>query len=665
MSRLTIFCGVLLLATSSLSWARENEELEQLLQILDEETEIATKTRLNADYVPGMVTVLHGSQIERLGVRTLWEALTLVPGIDAILEHTGGLGLTARGIEWTFASGNIKLMLNGLALNSAFSGTHSGLLQMPVEQIERIEVIRGPGSAVHGEYAYGGVVNVITRSGGTRTYVRAGSHDTVGAGAVVSYRADDRDLAVDLSISGWDSSGQDTAVDYDWSSQIGWPSHAPGNANEDANFRSALLQVQADGTVIKAQWLRDGSGDFYGSNYDVPPDPDQIVFEKDTQQLELSRNFAVRGVEGRAYVAASKFASQSDGMYLWADDSSGQVEDVLGRSRYDEQQTRAGLEVSREGERHDLALGVEVSHSEVLRSSSAYTMDPITYLWTPYYNEFSPLITAGTERRLTSVTLQDAYRWRDDLTLTTGLRYDDYSDVGSRLTPRLALVWRQDRENIFKFQYGRAFRPPTFYELAGAFSGPITPSLIDTLEAGYIYRGPDSLARVTLFHSCLTDFIRFSAFPYYSYVNVGQQTSEGVELEYERQYSHRFKASGNLSYLHTHDEDSGGPIPGSSNWMANIVLGYEITPLTLLDLRLHYVGEIYREPGDTRDRLDASQQVDVTVSWLDVGQKGLDMSAGVSNILDEDNRYPSTLDSTLDDFARTERRFWARATYHF
>ncbi|MFT5369233.1 MAG: hypothetical protein ACI8V2_004207 [Candidatus Latescibacterota bacterium] len=56
-------------------------ELEELMQILDEETTVATKTKLNSDYVPGMVTVLQGRDLEALGIATVWEALSLVPGM--------------------------------------------------------------------------------------------------------------------------------------------------------------------------------------------------------------------------------------------------------------------------------------------------------------------------------------------------------------------------------------------------------------------------------------------------------------------------------------------------------------------------------------------------------------------------------------------------------
>ena len=94
----------------------EQVELQQLLALLEEQTTIATKTRLNSDYVPGMVTVLHGDKLEGTGAHTVWEALARVPGIELSIEETGRKQIVVRGIGRTYASGNIKIMLNGVAM---------------------------------------------------------------------------------------------------------------------------------------------------------------------------------------------------------------------------------------------------------------------------------------------------------------------------------------------------------------------------------------------------------------------------------------------------------------------------------------------------------------------------------------------------------------------
>lgn len=110
----------------------EQDELQHLLELIAEQTEITTKTRLNADYVPGLVSVLHGDELRNRGVRTVWEALGLVPGIELSIEETGRKQVVVRGVGRTYASGNVKLLLDGVSMNSAQIGLADPLLNMPL-----------------------------------------------------------------------------------------------------------------------------------------------------------------------------------------------------------------------------------------------------------------------------------------------------------------------------------------------------------------------------------------------------------------------------------------------------------------------------------------------------------------------------------------------------
>ena len=115
----------------------ESQELEQLLELLQQQTTLATKTRLNADYVPGMMAVLHGSDLESRGVRTVWEALALVPGVELSIEETGRKQVVIRGIGRTYASGNTKILLNGVSMNSAHLAHANPVMNITIEQVDR------------------------------------------------------------------------------------------------------------------------------------------------------------------------------------------------------------------------------------------------------------------------------------------------------------------------------------------------------------------------------------------------------------------------------------------------------------------------------------------------------------------------------------------------
>ncbi len=233
-------------------------EMSELLTLLDEQTELATKTGLNADYVPGMVTVLSGDELLIRGARTVWEALSLVPGISLGMEFTGERQVLARGVGHGYVSGNIKFLLDNVSMNSTLLATANPVLNIPIEQVERIEVIRGPGSSVYGEFAYAGVVNVITRRGDRALVGLAGQGEQLGGGALWSWRDEEKDLSLSLNLMATRGEGPDVDVDEDGLYQLGVPelSNAPGPSNEATRYRGFFVDLGLGGLVRLRQVAR-------------------------------------------------------------------------------------------------------------------------------------------------------------------------------------------------------------------------------------------------------------------------------------------------------------------------------------------------------------------------------------------------------------------------
>lgn len=253
--------------SNTLEEVDDDPEMQRLLMVLDKYTEIATKTRLNADFVPGMVTVLHGDDLAASGKRNVWEALAEVPGIEPFIESTGVQSLTMRGAGFTFSSGNVKLLVNGIPQNSNLQGEARPVMNLPVAQVERIEVIRGPGSAMHGEYAYTGVINVITRDK-RQVFMRAGEDDSYSAGATLAWSAPDdtwqlslnlfaEDMATGEVVSGPDS--VDPAV-----------TNAPGPVNDSRESHAAILELGYRDFGLDAQYIETRHGEQYGVNNTLP-----------------------------------------------------------------------------------------------------------------------------------------------------------------------------------------------------------------------------------------------------------------------------------------------------------------------------------------------------------------------------------------------------------
>lgn len=134
-----------------------------LEDLLNMKVTVASKKALTTRESPGILTIISAEEIQAQGSRDLIDVLRMVPGLSFSYDVQGTVGIASRG-SWGH-EGKILLMLNGLELNeNAYSTTIFGN-HYDVNQIKRIEIIRGPGSSVYGGYAELGVINIITKSG--------------------------------------------------------------------------------------------------------------------------------------------------------------------------------------------------------------------------------------------------------------------------------------------------------------------------------------------------------------------------------------------------------------------------------------------------------------------------------------------------------------------
>ncbi|MEO7921593.1 MAG: TonB-dependent receptor plug domain-containing protein, partial [Thermoanaerobaculia bacterium] len=204
--------------------ADEEQELANLVAILSHETDVATKTRMNSDFVPGTVTVLQGDELEAMGIETAWEALSLVPGMQAVRDRGGLPSVMVRGLPFPFNSGNVRVLVNGLSLANEHAGINGISLQIPIQLVERIEVIRGPGSVVYGDFAFMGLVNIVTRAEGARLYARGGGDKAVSLGASLAISDPAYGFSLAATGAGWASTDAPAAAPRAAHESRGWGS---------------------------------------------------------------------------------------------------------------------------------------------------------------------------------------------------------------------------------------------------------------------------------------------------------------------------------------------------------------------------------------------------------------------------------------------------------
>ncbi|MEM7194497.1 MAG: TonB-dependent receptor [Pseudomonadota bacterium] len=649
--------------------AQNNDEDDALLTMIALlETDISTKTDLrDQDYQPGLVTVLTGEELIARGARDVGEAINLVAGLHlpsepntAVIRGIGGLS--------GFATGKTKFLINGIAMDTVFSSEERSILPLSIEHVERIEIIRGPGSSVYGGNAYLGVINVVTHKTGSRVFARYESFNTGLLGGMFAYQhANGGNSALQISTSF--SDGPDLDVPADGLAALGQAavSNAPGQSNEKSRQTVLLYNYQMDSFSLGLQWIDTGTGDGFGVRNFLPSDSDRIAIEQTELSIDAAykqqhsehttldyfaqyrqnrRDFdEVEGLPAGAFgiYPTTQIASSSDG------------EDRLG----------AGIDLTYRGIKgHTILLGLEAVHAEAANISLRTNIDlnnnipgtpfpfPLPGL-TPF-----PLGYEDRDRDILGIYLQDEFRLGEKIDITAGVRFDDYSDVGSNTSPRLAAVYRHNDRNLFKVQYAEAFRPPTFVELysvANTFVGnpDIVAETIRTAEASYIFKTDKSVFRTTVYHSLADDLIALDQ--NLRYQNLDEVTSRGVEFEIERVIGDAFKVSANLSLNETEDDATGEPLAGSVDQLATLSLIYQPISRYSLVTDILVTGDRNRGAIDPRTELDGQTVVNLTFNWFDVGVAGVDLRLGVYNLLDEDVADPAPVGTYPFDYPAAGR----------
>jgi len=177
-----LLAGLTAPALMAVPTAQEDADTKALLELLNTPLSIASKSKQSSEDAPSIVSVVTRRDIEVFGARDLADVLQLIPGFQFTLDISGTVGLGFRGIN--VHEGKALLMIDGMGINDLGFGNFNFFGSVPATMVERVEVIRGPGSALYGQFAEAAVVNVITRRAGDEEGGRfTVSGSTLGGGA--------------------------------------------------------------------------------------------------------------------------------------------------------------------------------------------------------------------------------------------------------------------------------------------------------------------------------------------------------------------------------------------------------------------------------------------------------------------------------------------------
>ncbi|MEN0036458.1 MAG: TonB-dependent receptor [Cellvibrio sp.] len=440
-------------------------DLEQLLQVSITGSTLrdeALKT------VPSAVTVFTHEQIAVLGVDYLYELLNLVPAyqVSRVGDNAVNYTYSARGRRNSSQAREILVLVDGRLFSNPRTGSSDAVIPFfPVAQIERVEVIRGPGSALYGSSAFTGVINIITRKRAKEVKLTLGS---------------DQRRSVDLlwgQESGyWETSlyahaqkdaGQDYGLHDLYSTQLTPSGDAAQSTNLDVGIRYQRTQLRITDN-------HSDSDDFYSLER-VRND-----FNNNGQgftQLSVEQGFNVLPEVKSTLTFAYSHGYQrihtevADYRLLQAQSQPPSDEPFLVRAQVKGETYRLALANDWTISDHASSqFGIEVREDEEIYAKVYTNYDLAQYVARDfpirYYGDDLQRVAIGREEAQKSMGVYGQYlhQLETGTNLTFGLRYDDYQGIADHLSPRLGIVQQLTENHTLKLLYGEAFRAPTLSE---------------------------------------------------------------------------------------------------------------------------------------------------------------------------------------------------------
>jgi len=642
-----------------------------------------------------------------------------VPGFDLthwVMHRSHDVKIRGLG-----AAASIKILMNGSALRSS-----EYLVDIiPLNIVRRIEIIRGPGSALYGTGAFFGIINIITKGGGdepSRVTLEGGSNGTLRPSGEFSYK--DGDLSVFLYGDYYGSDGYDATLEADATSNSPLEGSVPGKLTNEGKFLSlhadisyknfyftglfytnkmnspvGIAKALTDESEVRDKYfngelgyrntLADRGHLMFRMYYDrFELDRFWEIFPEETAEMDMHTGFPPgEGLNGKPMSKDSHFGAEIQADYAF---SSGIQ--LVGGMSYDYSEL---FDVRSLANHNVTGYPLEVD-------GITYPGFPFQYFhtgWTDISENGNWLDEA--DRTIWALYAQWVFDIKklfslnagvESLSFTAGVRHDDYDDVGSTTNPRFGIVWAPTKKLYFKALHGTAFRAPEAAELYMKNNPSLTgnkhlkPEELETAEFLVGYNLTRNIrANITCFNVRTDNLIIIKN---RSYANDGKAESSGIEAEMRMRFDKFRYAYANFTWqdvkntthdtiisaggrTHTQDDYNPGGVP---EFYGNIGVNCDFfNEHVIANLSLNYVGERERTgekvwDGETLVRLDQRKPtkdrtlVNASLTFRNF-YKGLEAQISCFNIFDADHRDPD--DVLYDDMPEAGRWFTARISYSF
>ncbi|MGH7571273.1 MAG: TonB-dependent receptor plug domain-containing protein [Gemmatimonadota bacterium] len=549
--------AALLVLVPASTFAQEEEAPLDSLDLVHAPPIVVTASRVETPLaeVGASMSVITSAEIERRQYRTVADALRDVPGLHIV--QTGGFGGVTSVFLRGAGSGHAVVLMDGIELNdpSSPSGAYdlAGLL---TEGVERIEVLRGPQSTLHGSNAMGGVIQILTRTGegparGT-SRIEAGSYGTLHGLARVAAGSDEWSWAVQVDRR-----------------QTDGISASLGGAERDAGESTAGSAV-LEWTPAGAWRIR---GTLHGRDGEVENDQgggagaDDPNFVSDAAEIAGSVEVRFDGTppwwKPRLELAVTRHDREA------VDEPDPARPLTRSRSVFDGRRWKATWQNELLLGAHRVVAGID---HEVESADSRFVSD----------GEFGPFESELPEvsARTTGLFAEDRMTIGRRAHLSLGIRADDHSRFGGVVTYRVAPVLHLGEAVRLRGAVGSGFRAPSLSQLLDpAFGNPdLEPEKSDGVEAGLdvVTRDAGLRAGATWFATRFEDLIVFDG---EALRNVGEAESRGVELTAGAEAGDRLDFEATYTYLDTEEktgENAGRSLLRRPRHAASLAIGYRL-----------------------------------------------------------------------------------------
>ena len=580
---------ILILFSSSRAVSETVEDLLELSleELANYEVSAATKSMMKLSQTPGSVSVIGYEQIKNSAAQTIPELLRLVPGVN-VRWNPMVQTIDIRGFGSNPFTSRVLLLIDGIPYNSWNKG---GFPQQPgfdffnLANVKHLEVIRGAGSALYGENALSGVINIVTLSG--EEYQHSSSKILAG----------DRNTRI-LEISHGQALSKDSsvfvtarAIDSQLPAEP-WKNFDDSRTNGvDLFFKGKYKDFQL------SYYLRDDSFD----GYERPGGPGVFRSADKIEQTVsiLSGQYDYLNDDETFSLQTNLAYSERRGSYCAGCHAQAQSSEFPGTADHG-YQLFTNLQLGFHGiENHDLLLGVEARRV----NAGDHKQEFIGSTQTGGSGE----IEAVTSYNKAALFAQDSWSPTENLRLISGLRYDGETapDLFSgEISPRLAMVWQPQEKWTIRAGWNKASRYPSFNELyqntwfivsetptvnipfSSFVPNPdLQPENISSYELGFQYHYSSNVQfRMDFFRNKITNPI-IIAYPQIKFINhQNDAISKGFEMELKAQASDSLSGFANWSWQKNHQQGpaTDGLLEFSYSPKYKVNLGLSWTPVESL-----------------------------------------------------------------------------------